>query len=352
MRSISRCPAAGLALVLVSSPCAAANIEVVAGGGAGGPGSPAEAAALRVPFGTEFDAAGTMYIVEMAGGNRLLRVGPKGVLEHIAGTGETGFSGDGGPALSAQFNGPHNLAVLPDGNVLVADTWNGCIRKVDVKAGSIAALPGFSVPPDKAKGAGPYCITLDFAGKTLYVADLRRVHAIDLSSGKSKVVAGNGQKGRPEDGAKASEAPLVDPRAVAPDRRGNVYVLERGGHALRVVEPNGKIRTVVNTKGTKGLSKDGSSADDAPLAGPKHLCVDRDDSVLIADTDNHIILRYLPRERKIRWVAGTGSKGSAGAGGDPLKCQLSQPHGVSVHPKTGEIYVSDSHNNRVLKIAR
>lgn len=342
----------GLVFVLSGLASPAAKIVVVAGGGASGPGSPAAEAALRVPFGTEFDAAGNTYIVEMASGNRLLRVSPNGILEHIAGTGGTGFSGDGGPALSAQFNGPHNLAVLPDGNVLVADTWNGCIRKVDVKAGTIDAIPGFSVPPDKAKGSGPYCITLDPTGKTLYVADLRRIHAINLATGESKVIAGNGQKGKPEDGAKAADSPLVDPRAVAPDRKGNVYILERGGHALRVVEPNGKIRTVINAKGTKGLSKDGSAAADAPLAGPKHLCIDRDDSVLVADTDNHLIIRYLPREKKIRWVAGLGAKGSDGAGGDPLRCGLSQPHGVSIHPKTGEIYISDSWNNRVLKITR
>jgi DNA-binding beta-propeller fold protein YncE len=352
MRSHARCLAMGLALALLSSTCPAAKIVVVAGGGTSGPGSPATEAVLRAPFGTAFDAAGTMYIVEMAGGNRLLRVGPKGILEHIAGTGETGFAGDGGPALSAQFNGPHNLAVLPDGDVLIADAWNGRIRKVDVKAGTIDSIPGFSVPPDKAKGGGPYCITLDFTGKTLYVADLRRIQAIDLATGKAKVVAGNGQKGKPEDGAKAADAPLVDPRAVAPDRKGNVYILERGGHALRVVEANGKIRTVVNVKGTKGLSKDGASATDAPLNSPKHLCIDRDDSVLIADSENHVIVRYLPREEKIRWVAGIGAKGSEGAGGDPLRCGLSQPHGVSVHPKTGEIYVSDSSNNRVLKIMR
>lgn len=352
MRSCVRFGAMGLALIISSLGLDAAKIVLVAGGGGGGIGSPAAEAAVRTPFATEFDPAGTMYIVEMVPGNRLLRVGAKGVLEHIAGTGEAGLAGDGGPALSAQFHGPHNIAVLPDGNVLVADTWNGCVRKVDVKASTVSTIPGFSVPPDKAKGSGPYCITLDPAGKTLYVADLRRIHAIDLATGKSMVIAGNGQKGKPEDGAKAIDAPLVDPRAVVPDHKGNVYILERGGHALRVVEPNGKIRTVINAKGTRGLSKDGSSAADAPLAGPKHLCIDRDDSVLVADTDNHLILRYLPREKKIRWVAGTGTKGSEGVGGDPLRCGLNQPHGVSIHPKTGEIYISDSMNNRVLRISR
>lgn len=350
MRSSAFCFA--VACCLLASGLPAAKVVVAAGGGTGGPGSAAIGAALRVPFGAGFDDAGNMYIVEMSQGNRLLRVGADGVLRHIAGTGETGFAGDGGPALEAQFNGPHNLAVLPDGNVLIGDTWNGRIRKVDVRAGTVDSIPGYSVPAEKAKGAGPYCITLDPAGKTLYVADLRRIHAIELATGAARVVAGNGEKGRPEDGARATEAPLVDPRAVAADGRGNLYILERGGHALRVVDGGGKIRTVVNAKGTKGISKDGEPAAGARLNGPKHLCIDRDDSVIIADAENHIIVRYLPREKKVRWVAGTGTRGSAGAGGDPLRCQLAQPHGVTVHPKSGELYITDSMNHRVLKIAR
>lgn len=329
-----------LAFPWMAGVLAAAKIELVDGG-----------AGLRIPFGVAFDASATMYVIEMDPGNRLFRFGPRG-LEHVAGTGRSDFGGDGGPALQASFAGPHNIAVDGDGNVLVADTWNGCVRKVEIKSGIVSGLPGFSVAREKARARGPYCITLDPSGKTLHVADLNCIHAIDLSSGASRVIAGNGQKGRPEDGAMAVEAPLVDPRAVAADRKGNVYILERGGHALRVVEPNGKIRTVINTQGKRGLSKDGSSAAQAPLAGPKHLCVDRDDSVIIADTDNHVILRYLPREKRIRWLAGTGTKGCGEAGGDPLRCGLSQPHGVAVHPKTGEIFIADSYNNRVLKIAR
>jgi DNA-binding beta-propeller fold protein YncE len=91
---------------------------------------------------------------------------------------------------------------------------------------------------------------------------------------------------------------------------------------------------------------------EAALNGPKYLSVDRDGSVLIADTENHRILRYSPKDNTLAAVAGTGKKGTAGVGEDPLKAELSQPHGVIVHPKTGEIYISDSTNGRVLKIIR
>ena len=128
---------------------------------------------LKEPFGTAFDAKGTMYVLEMASGNRLFRVEADGKLTHLAGTGEVGYSGDGGPALKAQFNGPHNLAVLPDGNVFIGATCNGVVRKVDLKSNTVSTLPGFSAAGPTAKGSGPYCITLDFAGTTLYIANLK-----------------------------------------------------------------------------------------------------------------------------------------------------------------------------------
>ena len=289
------------------------RVVLVAGGGA---------VPLKEPFGCGFDPIGNLWIIEMASGNRLLKRDGKGVLTTVAGP--------------QPFNGPHNLAVLPDGDVLVADTWNGMIRRVAAKTGSVSVLPGFSVPADQAKAAGPYCITLDFAGKTLFIADLRRVQALELATGQLRVVAGSGKKGVPQDGALALDSPLADPRAVAPDRQGNVYILERGGNALRVVDKAGRIRTLVQ----------------GPLKGPKHLCIDKDDSVLIADAENHVIRRYLPQTGKLEIVAGTGKAGSEGLGRDPKECQLNRPHGVTVHPKTGEIYITDSYNNRILSISR
>src|SRR5262249_49025398 len=178
----------------------------------------------------------------------------------------------------------------------------------------------------------------------------RRIRVVDLKTGIVHTVAGNGQRGVPQDGSDARSAPLVDPRAVAADRKGNVYILERSGHALRVVDADGKIRTVVGT-GKAGATGDGGDARKATLNGPKHLGIDAEDNVLIADTENHVIRKYLPREGTIVRVAGTGKKGMAGLGGDPLKAELNQPHGVTVHA-SGMLYIADSSNNRVLRIER
>ncbi len=341
-----------LALLSLLVSARADRIVLVAGGARDATGVPALEAALKEPFGTEFDTAGNTWIVEMVSGNRLLKVDASGLLTHAAGQLKAGFSGDGGPALQAQFNGPHNLAVLPGGDILIGDTWNGRVRKVDVKTGIVSTLPGWQAPEGRERGNGPYCITLSPDKTKLHIADLRQVHELDLVTGKSRVVAGNGKKGVPEDGALAVEAPLADPRAAAMDSQGNLYVLERNGNALRVVGRDGRIRTVVNASGKKGGDGDGGSALDASMSGPKHLCVDRDDSVLIADAESHLIRRYVPATGRIERIAGTGKKGAAGVGGDPLQCELARPHGVTIHPRTGELFITDSYNNRVLKIVR
>lgn len=330
-------------LCLTAAPLHAAKIVLVTG---------TAEAPLKEPFGTEADRAGNLFIMEMASGNRLLKLDDHGKLTHLAGTGIAGDAGDGGPALAAQFYGPHNLAVLPGGDVLIADTWNGRLRKFDAKTGIVSAVPGYGVPAEKAKANGPYCIALDPAGTHVYIADLQRVQRLDLATGKTQVVAGNGMKGKPEDGAVATAAPLVDPRAVAVDPQGNIYILERSGHALRVVDPTGHIRTVVNAAGKQGATGDGGPAIDATMSGPKHLCIDRDNGVIIADAENNLVRKYSPKDGTITRIAGTGKKGTAGLDGDPLQCELARPHGVSVHPVTGEIFITDSYNNRVLKIVR
>jgi DNA-binding beta-propeller fold protein YncE len=283
-----------------------------------------------------------------------------GNLTTVAGTGKKGDQGDGGPATAAEFNGMHHLAALPDGRILLADTWNNRIRQFDPTTGVVSSFAGTGEkgfggdggPAAKAKFGGVYCLAVSAAGDRLLVADLdnRRIRAIDLRTGIVTTVAGNGAKGVPKEGAQAVSAPLVDPRAVAAGRNGEIYILERSGHALRVVDREGKIRTIVGT-GKQGATGDGGDARLARLNGPKHLCVDLDGNVLIADTENHAIRKYVRQSGLLVRVAGTGAKGSAGLGGPPEKAQLNQPHGVYAHP-SGDVYISDSSNNRVLKITK
>ncbi len=350
--------ASGIALFL-TAPAQADKLVLVAGGGKGGDGVPATQARLIEPFGIDFDRGGNFYLVELRG-ERVLKVDPKGVFTVLGGTGKKGKGGDGGPAKQAQFNGMHSLAVAPNGDVYLADTWNNKVRKIDAKTGVITTVAGtgekgFSGdggPAVKAQFGGIYCIAFGPKAEKLYLADLdnRRIRAVDLQTGIVTTVAGNGTKGAPKNGADATAAPLVDPRAVAVDSKGNVYILERGGHALRVVGTDGKIRTVAGT-GKAGLSGDGGPASKALLRGPKHLCIDLEDNVILADTANHVIRKYLPREGTIVRLAGTGKKGSAGAGGPALKAEFNEPHGVYIHP-SGTLYVVDSLNHRVFRLEK
>jgi sugar lactone lactonase YvrE len=336
-----------LFLLLVVSVLPADKVVLVASGD------------LKEPFGVDFDKSGSMFIVEM-GGNRVRKMEKDGTLTVYAGTGEKGDAGDGGPAAKAQLNGPHHLMVGPDGDLYITDTWNQRVRKVEAKTGVITTVAGtgkkgFSGdggPAAKAELGGIYCIAFDPKGEILYACDLdnRRIRAVHLKTGIVTTVAGNGQKGMPKDGEDAKTQPMVDPRAVAADSKGHIYILERSGNALRVVDAAGKIRTVAGT-GKAGNTGDGGPALQATLNGPKHLSCDADDSVLIADTENHVIRRYTPKDGKIALVAGTGKKGSGGVGGPPAQVELVRPHGVVVHP-SGAIYISDSENNRVLRIEK
>lgn len=315
---------------------------------------------LVTPFGVDFGPDGTVYLVEMVKGERLRKI-VNGTVVTVAGTQEKGSSGDGEKALNATFNGMHSLAVGPEGIVYLADTWNNRIRTFDPKNGTISKFAGtgekgFSGdggPADDAKFGGVFCVAFDAKKENLFVTDLdnRRIRKIEMKKRIVTTVAGNGQKGAPVDGAKATDQPLVDPRAAAVDSKGNLYILERGGHALRVVDDKGAIRTVAGTgkAGGEGL---GGPARSAAMNGPKHLCIDTDDSVVIADTENHRIVRYVPTQGTLVAVAGTGKKGAGGLDGSPLKVELSQPHGVTVQPKTGILFVTDSYNNRILKIVK
>jgi len=345
--------------VLLCSVCeaAAARDKVIVLAGTPEKGQPAVAGELHEPFGVDLDKAGNLYIAQLAGG-QVIRLDSRGQLGVFAGIGGKGYAGDGGPAAQAQFNGMHNLAVLPNGDVLVADTWNCCVRKIDAKTGVITTIAGtgkkgFSGdggPADKADSGGIYCITLDAPRNRLLMADLdnRRIRVVNLASGTIDTLAGNGERGVPRDGSPAKDSPLVDPRAVTGDAAGNVYILERGGHAVRVVDPKGRIRTVAGT-GKKGPSTDDAPALEATFNGPKHLCVDLKGDVIIADAENHVVRKLLVRQGRVIRLAGTGKAGSSGVGGPSLKVELNRPHGVFVDSK-GVLYITDSYNHRVLKV--
>jgi len=305
---------------------------------------------LKEPFGMDF-LNGQLILTEY-GGHRIIQLDSAGKITVLAG-GKKGTKD--GKGAEAEFNAPHNLVVAPDGMIYIADTSNHRVRKLDSKTGEVTTIAGSDKgtggdggPATKAKFDQAYHVSLDADAKNLFVCDLgnRRIRKIDLETGIIASVAGNGMRGVPKDGAVASEAPLVDPRVVTVDKAGRIWILERGGHALRVVE-DGKIRTVVGT-GEKGFAGDGGPGQKAKMDGPKFLWIDPAGDVLIADTENHCIRKFAVKEGTITRIAGTGKKGKDGAGSSALEVQLSRPHGIAIGPD-GTMYIADSDNGRVLK---
>ena len=341
----------------------AEKVVLVAGGGGGADGMEATKAKLVQPFAVDFDKVGNIYFVEMAGGERLRKIDTNGMLTTLAGTGKKGDAGDGGPGLKCEFNGMHNLMrVEAEGFIVLADSFNNRLRIYDPAKGNVSSWAGTGKKgfagdggsASKAEFDQVICIAGSPDGNHLYIADIgnKRIRHIGAKTDITSTFAGTGKAGIPKDGEPAKDQPLVDPRAVAADKYGNVYILERGGHALRVVDKDGKIRTVAGTGKASSDSADGPALE-AAMKGPKFISIDpADSSVLIADTENHRILRYIPKTETMELVAGTGKKGSGGVGGDPKKLELSRPHGVSVHPKAGDIYIADSDNNRIVKIVK
>ena len=301
---------------------------------------------LQGPFGVDFDSSGSMYIVELTSG-RLHKRTSSGALETLCDAHPKEYDGDGGQVSDAKFNGPHNCVVSANDRLLIADSWNHCVRRVDLQTRIVDTLAGtgaegFSGDGGLGRSATfnfVMCIALNPSKTVLHIADLknRRIRNLDLESGRVETVAGNGRKGVPTDGSVAKESPLVDPRAVASDAAGNLYILERNGHSLRIVVPSGTIRTVAGT-GEKGF-RDGAALQ-AQFGSPKHICCDPEGNVYIADDLNRAVRKYDPRTNHVSTILGRGC-------GDP-KITLEHPHGVCWHG--GSLYVVDTGHNRILRL--
>ena len=283
------------------------------------------------PFGVAFNNRGDMFIAEYEGG-RLWKYQKGKPLQRLA--------------EDVPFNGMHNLVRTKNGRIYISDTRANLIRMMDEMSGEVtivagtgeAGYNGDGIPAREALLHDPISISLSPDDKRLYIADIRgaRVRFIDLETGLIHTLAGNGTSGIPEDGTLAAESPLVDPRGVAEDSQGNVYILSRRGHALRVVKPNGRIYTIAGTG--EPHATDGPAMQ-AGFKGPKHLCIDADDTVVIADAENHLIRKYDPKTQVVSTILDHGHDGSA----------LKRPHGVWITPDR-TLYICDSYNNRILKL--
>ena len=283
-----------------------------------------------------------------------------GTIATVAGNGEAGYSGDGGPATRAAFNEPYGIAVDRAGNIYVADRHNHCVRRIDGASGVVTTCAGngrsgYSGDGGPAARAGlvePNGLALDPAERRLFIADVadNRLRVVDLAAGTIATFAGTGEAAHTGDGGPAATAGVWGARAVKLAGDGRVYILERQGSSLRAVDPrSGVIATVAGT-GARGYSGDGGLALAAVFDAPKEMAIDRDGDILIVDTENHAIRRFDMRSGMIDTIAG-GHKGSDGDGGPRAAAGLGRPHGIAAGPD-GALYIGDTENHRIRKLTR
>jgi len=326
--------------------------------GYAGDGGPATRAVLNQPFDLAFDPNGHLVFSDTY--NHCLRRvdAAGGTISTIAGTGEAGFSGDGGPATSARLNQPYGVVIDRRGNIYTADRLNGRVRMVDA-SGNIATLAGDGGgkfhgddgPSTRAGLAEPNGLALNADQTRLFIADVadHRVRVVDLASGTISTFAGTGEGKHDGDGGPAAKAGVFGARAVALAPDGAVYVMERQGSSIRRVR-DGIIETVAGT-GARGYAGDGHDARHAVFNAPKEMAVDRAGNIFVVDTENHAIRLIDARTWIVHTIAGNGTAGPGGDNGPATAAGLARPHGVTIGPD-GAAYVGDSENHRVRKLVR
>jgi trimeric autotransporter adhesin len=332
-------------------------ITTVAGdgdSGFSGDGGPAASASLDFPSGVAVDSAGNIYIADV-GNNRVRKVSfgtnTTGTITTVAGNGNAGFSGDGGPAASASLNLPNGVAVDLAGNLYIADTANGRIRKVSSGAISTVAgngNSGFSGdvgPATTATFLLPYGVAVDSAGN-LYIADTFSERIRKVSNGTITTVAGNGSEGFSGDGGPATSASLFLPQGVAVDSAGNLHIADTFNERIRKVS-NGTITTFAGN-GDYRFSGDEEPATSAALYLPFGATVDSAGNLYIADTYNQRIRKV--SNGTISTVAGNGNAGFSGDGGPATSASLNSPNAVAVD-LAGNLYIVDTLNERIRKVS-
>ncbi len=337
--------------------CAAAEVLTLAGTGvkgSDGDGGPATQAAVGEPYGVEIGPDGALYVCEIAS-HVIRRIDlDSGVISTVVGSGQKGYSGDGQDARQAQLNEPYEVRFDRQGNMFFVEMKNAVVRRVDAQSGIITTIAGtgeegFSGdggPATQAKLKQPHSIALD-SDDNLYICDIgnHRIRRVDVGSGIISTFAGTGSREATPDGATIAGTPLNGPRALDFDGKQSFILALREGNSLyRMDLKSGTLHHLAGT-GKKGYAGDGQDAKQALLSGPKGVAIAPNGDVYFADTESHTVRVVRAGSGIVETAVGDGNRGD-GPDGDPLKCRLARPHGVCAD-QAGNVFIGDSETYRV-----
>jgi len=332
-------------------------IDTLAGGGPVGDGGPAKLARISLPGGITEAPNGDLIVVDF-GNHRVRRIDhDTGTIETIAGNGEAGFNGDGLVATRAQLARPEFAVFGPDGDLFIADSYNNRVRRIDHRTGLISTVAGtgergFSGdggPATLARLHFPEGIAVDKEGN-LFVSDTvnRRIRRVDAHTGIIATYAGTGETGVNAENTPALRAKFLRLARIAVDRSGNVYVADSPSHRILIIDTARNLRTFAGT-GKSGFSGDHGPANRANLSFPEGLAVSANDELYFADVGNHRVRRIDLRTSVITTVAGTGEKGFSGDGGPAIEARLWSPGRVWVD-HNGNVLIADILNARIRRV--
>jgi streptogramin lyase len=321
--------------------------------GFSGDGGKATDATIDNPFGVVRGPDGAIWFCEYTG-QKIRRVAADGTISTVAGTGQKGYSGDGGSALQATFNLPHEIRFNKAGDLFVVDMVNNVIRKIDLKTGLIQTIAGTGTPGYSGDGGqatqaqlkSPHSIQFGPDG-SLYICDIGNhvIRCVDMATGVISTFAGTGTAGPTPDGSPIQGTPLKGPRSIDFDRDGNLWLATReGNQVFRFDLKAGIIHHVAGT-GKSGFGGNGGPARETELKGPKGIAIDSRGNVWLADTESHSVRMIEGKTGNLVLMAGTGEKGD-GPEGNPLACKMARLHGIFVDADDS-VFIGDSEAHRV-----
>ena len=364
--SVMRCAFSFFFLLIwsLSELHAEPEITTIAGSGEkgySGDGEKGTVAKLDNPFGVIVAPDGDIIFCD-TGNHVIRRISRRnGNVDTIVGTGVEGYEGNGTPPLATKLFEPYEVRFHPSGDLYWVEMRNHIVRRLNARTNLVelvagngeAGFSGDGGPATDAAMNRPHSIQFDAAGENLFICDIsnHRIRKVELATGTISTWCGTGEKKKTKDGSAVSdETPLNGPRAldIAPD--GDLWLaLREGNQVFRIDMKEEKLFHVAGT-GKKGFHPEVRPALESDLSGPKGVAISPDGKLIyLADTESHTVRAIDLNENPpvLRLIAGTGEKGDGPDSPDPLACKMARLHGVGVDPVTGDLYIGDSEAHKV-----